>query len=92
MRTVKTEYFWTAKNEDGEILNLECENQSDVEDFMQEAFEEKCLDEERAGFQEESFALLRYYFDDNGEKIFVEEIPSGVEFENIDPYKEHRSY
>lgn len=89
-----TEIFWTYIV-DGEVYDVDFNTQAEAQASADEGFAEQCQeDSPRNGesFSEE-IELIRYSYDDDGERVIHERIDGSVDYEHYHgDYAEHNTH
>ena len=86
------DYYWTYER-DGDLKDYERATQQEAQAAADEDFDEECS--EREGLRngdmfDDAIELVRFHYDDDGEQIIDERIPSTVEYEHYHgDYAEH---
>ena len=77
------DYYWTFER-DGEIYDAEWETQELAQNSADEAFAEQCQEESPSNGEEfsEEITLIRFHYDDDGERVIDERIPGSVDYEH----------
>ena len=78
-----TEQYWTFER-DGEIFDADFETQAEAQTWADDAFAEECQDDSPSNGQsfDAEITLLRFHYDDDGERVIDERIDGMVEYEH----------
>lgn len=80
--TTETVHYWTYSIDGGEYFDHEFTSQKKAADYAQVRFNEDCSDGDDYKIdQEADIELIRYHFDDDGERIIHETVQDTVEYE-----------
>lgn len=72
--------YWTYER-DGEIFDAEFETQEKAQQYADDIFGEQCDDDGERGSCSEDITLIEFDYDDDGERVEKQRIPSAVEYE-----------
>lgn len=82
-------YYWTYILND-EMSDMEGDSQEEAQEAADDEWADRCESDSCAG--ETDITLIRFHYDDDGEKIIVERVESGVEYERgRSMYDEHNT-
>ena len=81
MHVEQKTYYWTYEDWNYEVSDLECTTREKAQEWADDEWAERCEDG-GIGDASADIKLIRFYFDDKGEKIIVETIKSSVEYEH----------
>jgi hypothetical protein len=86
------EKYWTYER-DGEISDIEALTKDDAQECAEDIFAEECEVYENGYQAEMDITLIEFMYDDEGERVILQRIPSGVSYEEYHgDFKEHNTY